>query len=350
MKSGKTIAELAAELDRQNNNKRDFLAPTASIHMDDDAHLNVVDDVNRRIVLTDMPMSVLAHDQVAERLSIPREYYHRMREVQPALLARNVNAWMTEKSEVRMVRVLDDRVRAFLSDRYRPLDNYDLAQVVLPILNQVGCSVVSCDVTERHMYLKSVTPRVSGEVKKGDVVNAGVVIQNSEVGCGSLAVSPMIFRLVCTNGMIAGNELRKYHVGGRNQADENDNVYRNATRQARDKAFWMQVQDVVNAAVGQIGFNALLQKLQDAAEQKIERKVVECVEVATKMFDLGEAEGGGVLEYLIKGGDLTKYGLSNAVTRYSQDVDDYERATELEALGGRIIELPQGQWNQIAAA
>ena len=36
-----------------------------------------------------------------------------------------------------MVRTLDGQVRAVLSDRYRRLDNYDLAENVLPILQQL---------------------------------------------------------------------------------------------------------------------------------------------------------------------------------------------------------------------
>jgi hypothetical protein len=35
-----------------------------------------------------------------------------------------------------MLRTLDGQVRAVLSDRYRRLDNFDLAESVLPILQQ----------------------------------------------------------------------------------------------------------------------------------------------------------------------------------------------------------------------
>jgi hypothetical protein len=57
-----------------------------------------------------------------------------------------------------------------------------------------------------------------------------------------------------------------------------------------------------------------------------------------------------VLRDLIEGGELSGYGLVNAVTHYSQQVEDYDRATELEALGGRLIELPVGEWISLAQA
>lgn len=55
---------------------------------------------------------------------------------------------------------------------------------------------------------------------------------------------------------------------------------------------------------------------------------------------------------LIEGKDLTLYGLSNAVTRYSQDVGNYDRATLLEGIGYEILTMPPKQWsmiNQMAA-
>ena len=41
--------------------------------------------------------------------------------------------------------------------------------------------------------------------------------------------------------------------------------------------------------------------------------------------------------------------MANAITRTSQDLDDYDRATDLERLGGQIIELEQKDWAVIAA-
>ena len=64
------------------------------------------------------------------------------------------------------------------------------------------------------MYLKVVHAGIAFEVAPGDVVQAGVVVSNSEVGCGMLSVQPLAFRLVCSNGLIASDRmLRKTHVG-----------------------------------------------------------------------------------------------------------------------------------------
>ena len=57
----------------------------------------------------------------------------------------------------------------------------------------------------------------------------------------------------------------------------------------------------------------------------------------------------GVLRHLIVEGDLSGYGIVNAVTHYSQDVEDYDRATEFEALGGKLIELAPTDWKCLIA-
>ncbi len=55
---------------------------------------------------------------------------------------------------------------------------------------------------------------MKAEVEVGDVVIAGFVISNSEVGLGSLRVEPLVFRFVCKNGMICKDYAQKrYHVG-----------------------------------------------------------------------------------------------------------------------------------------
>ena len=72
--------------------------------------------------------------------------------------------------------------------------------------------------------------------------------------------------------------------------------------------------------------------------------------MAGKHFGLNEAEGKSVLKQLANGGDLSRFGLYNAITAASQTVEDYDRATDLERIGAQVIELPANQWERIATA
>jgi len=66
--------------------------------------------------------------------------------------------------------------------------------------------------------LKVINRKLKEEVTVGDVVQAGLVISNSEIGLGSLRVEPLVFQLVCKNGLISKDYTqKKYHIGGRLQ-------------------------------------------------------------------------------------------------------------------------------------
>lgn len=349
MKSGKTLTELAMELERQSTAIKDFIASTEVLEMTDTGELALDSDTHQEFPVTDH-----AHSQIAARLDIPSKYYNRMRLSAPNLLAANVNEWFHSKPERRMVRTLDGQARAFLSDRYRRLDNYDLAEAVLPILAEMGegIRIVSTELTDSRMYIKAINERLELEVQKGDVVQAGIVISNSEVGLSALKVEPLIYRLICTNGMIAQDYSKKrYHVG-RSNAEEGEayELFREETLRADDRAFFLKVQDTVRAAVDVAKFSMIVDRMRESTEQRIEGNPVKAVEVASNHLGFSKEESSGILQHLIQGGDLSAYGLLNAITRTSQDVDNYDRASELERDGSRVLSLPASTWKAIALA
>lgn len=74
----------------------------------------------------------------------------------------------------------------------------EIAKVVLPLIGQMeGAHFESCQITESRMYMKIVNTRLEAEVVPGDIVQAGLIISNSEVGQGSVNIQPLVYRLVC---------------------------------------------------------------------------------------------------------------------------------------------------------
>ena len=347
MKQGRTLTELATELERQKTEKRDFRAPTGALSMTSNgvSHIELGEIGKFEVQST-------AHEQIAQRLEIPKKYYDRMRTDAPQLLDSNVNHWFKTNNEKRLIRTLDGKARAFLSDKYRPLDNFDLAENALPILMKSGCEIASCEITDSHMYIKAITPKLTFDVGVNDIVQAGIVLSNSEIGKGRLSIEPLLYRLVCLNGAIVNDAaIRKNHVGrGDNTLDEIQEFYRDATRMQDDKAFWMKVRDSIEYAFSSIGFEKYAKQFQNASNDKIESDPFKVIEVFQEKYTLSETEGKGILSELIKSNDLNRFGLINAVTAYAQTVDSYQRSTELERLGGEIIELPRSQWEEISIA
>ena len=87
--------------------------------------------------------------------------------------------------------------RVLLSERYRCIDNMEIASAVLPrFAGSAQYEVMSCEVTDNRLYLIVVNHRLEMEVRKGDIVQAGVMISNSEVGLGAVSIQPLVYRLV----------------------------------------------------------------------------------------------------------------------------------------------------------
>lgn len=328
---------------RQKEVKRDFVAPTQKMKMDETGKLGIKEIGN-------FDLNNHANRQIANHLKIPFKYYEMMKQEAPQLLSQNVNHWFKEKPSNRMVRTLDGNARAFLSNSYRPIDNDQVAEMALPIINEMDCNIVSSDITESKLYLKCLFPRLEAEVKVGDPVQCGLVISNSEIGLGSVSVQMLIYRLVCKNGAIfADGGLRKYHVGRSTVTNDAIEFYKDDTRLADDRAFLLKFRDTVSAIVDETKFQERVIKLRQVAEGEKVENPVKAVEVLQDKFTLSKSEGNSVLKHLIEGGDLTQWGVANAITRTSQDLEDYDRATDFETLGGEIIELPKSSWESIRA-
>lgn len=353
MLPGKNLQEFAMELDRQNRNKKDYLLDTRNLVMDadfDGAMLTMQNDrVNTLLGINDV-----AHSQIAQALGIPQKYYEKMQRENPALLAENVNTWFMTEPKVRMIRALDGKARAFLSDRFRRIDNFDIADVVMNILSGYDVKYKSTELTDRRMYIKVVNERLTREVRPGDYVQSGIIITNSEVGMGTVTIQPLLYRLVCTNGMVVNDihtGTRRRHIGKGNKADEDFVLYADDTLLADDHALMLKIRDTIKAALDEVHFANLIDNMRTATEAKIETNhIPEMVQLAAPQFGFTLKEGEGILNHLIREGDLSMYGFANAVTRFAQDVQSYDRSTELEEIGYNIMTMPARTWQSLNAA
>lgn len=352
MKTGVSLVELAAQLEARKAKKVDMIASTKSIEMVV-ADRGVMPENYVKLEVSGKgryDIRPIAHDQIGDWAKIPGKYYDRMLDEQPELLARNVNTWLRDSDATRLIRTLEGNTRAFLSNRYQRIENEEIAAVALPILlSDPALTVVSSEVTEKRLYIQAVTKRVEGEVKKGDVVQAGVVISNSEVGHGSVSVARVVYRLVCLNGMILpDNRFRANHTGAR--LDDNEALWKDDTRAAEDKAILLKVRDMVASAMDPATFAVTLDKMRGATEQKLLGDPAKAVEVLSQKIGATEDERGGILRALIEGGDLSRWGVVNAVTYQAHNARDYDRSIEFEKAGAAVLDLPANDWKVIAEA
>jgi len=339
-----TIQETLKEIMRQSEAKADYMVNTQNMHLETCDGVPVLRLLDKSGEDRVEPLDILptAHRQMGDYLNIPRKYYDRMLQENIGLLAQNVNSWLQRQTGERMVRTIDGKARAFLSNRYRRIDNLDIARITLPIIEKMpGAIYESCQITDDYLYIKVVNPRLTAEVVPGDIVQAGVTISNSETGQGAVCIQPLIYRLVCSNGMTVNEaRTRRNHIGRASSSEENFLLYSEKTLQADDNAFILKVQDTVRAAVDEARFAKILDKLRDSKEKKLNTADLPgVVKLASASMGITDAESEGVLQRLIEGTDYTLYGLANAVTRHSQDVESYDRASKLEEIGYQIVTM-----------
>lgn len=367
MKQHMTIQQLLEEVKRQQAGKVDFAADTSKFQMQQ------FDDMPNKVgmVVLERDSQLLdryeitenAHQQIASRLNIPFKYYQRLLADHADLLIHQVNELFQREPEIRLVRTLDKKVRAFLSNQYLRIDNdYVLENALPPIIHgDIGqTKLLSCSVNDENMHIKGLFEDVQIDLgptarnNAQDIVKPGFYIRNSEVGKGSLSVRGFFYRSYCTNGCVFGSEemfaFSRSHIGSKLLKDATYRVLSQETQALEDKAIISQVTDVMKALGSREFIDEMGAKLRALKQGEAIQQPVAAVEVLGKELGLTQSEQDNALTNLLKDGDLSRWGALNAVTAIANDTESYERATELEGMGSQIINMPAKVWTNIAQA
>jgi hypothetical protein len=353
MKQGMSVNELAREVDKLSHMKRDFVVDTRQVAV------NVYKN-RMRLVFSDATFDVTPHamSQIQQRLKIPADYFNRLHGAHPQLLADNIEYLFEHEPETRMFRGISvpgntPVVRAVLSNSFKRIDNEHILRAAMPIFRKYPeLEFQSTALTPLRMHVKVTQPVSRVEVKVGDIVEIGVGIANSEVGLGQVDVYPFVHRLVCKNGArinVAG--MQKRHLGRAiEETGELGVAYKDDTLAADDKLLSLTIRDTIEHILEGTLLDSVVGGMRAAMDNTIDGSPVAAVKELGKAYALTSAEGDMIMQHLIRGGDLSQYGLVNAVTAASQSMSiDYDRATEFEAIGGKLLELNSKEWEKTYA-
>lgn len=366
MKTGLAFDELISTVEKQELAKRDFRVPTSRIRISAEngvaiASINGISDADH------LSVGNHARRQVEGFVGVPGRFADHLLVDHPDLYERVVGDLISRSTKGdRLVRVLDERMRAFLSPSYRIRDNVELLSIVLPALKRLEgdglrVDMRSTNVSERKMYIKCTfagrEKNLADYVESGnhtatdDIVRSGFVISNSEIGCGRTEVKGFVERLVCKNGLIVPSwTLRQAHIGRRiEDSDEAREIFSDEAREADDRAFMLKFRDAVLALANESRFDRVLREMVQARGDTVKpSSSPDVIEEVTKRFSLMDRERDLVLDHMMQEGDYSRWGLINAITRSAEDVEDYDRATELEELGGKILQTDRKTWEALS--
>ncbi len=303
--------------------------------------------------LTFAPTQVF-DEGLSDKLSIPRAYLRRLRETEGAtdLLDANVNTWLDLLGKPWLIRAFRDTeggvglARAFLSDRYRFTDHLDVLFAALAGLREAGVTdpLFSVDLSERRMSVKVTAPSIQALAPTllkdyrspftgaagadNPIVFGGLVISNSETGGGAFSITPRLEVEVCRNGMTLKSDAERHiHLGGR--LEEGTIDWSEDTQRKHLELVAARTRDAVATFLSPEYVERKVREIESKSTRPVEAPA-KAIEIVAKEVGFTEAEADSILGFFVKGGDATAGGVMQAVTAFAQEVEDPDRACEIE--------------------
>lgn len=359
------VSKVLSFLTEQQNLKRDFVVPASVLSFDlgdmivDAADLLLeeegVTDVNGRYQLSGHSLN-----QLADVFKIPGRYLKRCLTEKVSLFDANLNGWVEEDKRSFLLRTFINTVedyhylRAILSNGYGIMDNIDvlmsaiqgLAQVELPGGGRLGPqNIRDIQVTESKLYIRVEAPEITaagGEYVKGlrspfagsghggvtaehpELVHAGFVITNSEVGDGAFNATGEVIAKVCDNGaQMKDSRIRKVHVGER--LDHGQIKWSADTQAAEVKAMQLKVRDAFTNFLTTTWLEEAVAQLNKDAGHPV-ADPAKTIEVVSKELQFNQDEQAAIMRMFFDGGQRTSGGVANAITAAAQTIEDADRA------------------------
>jgi hypothetical protein len=342
---GKTKATTALQkvIDEQ---PKDFIVPASGLTFD-------WDDAGKAYRMKHskpdgFPLHRHALQQVADRAGVPWKFLDGLtqrREDQTdapwgaELAAHTLNEIMRRQTKSRfLVRTVMDQVRGVLSDRFRRLDTAPIVEAFAQKTQQYGAVPIQAYALDTRFYIRSVLPGVF-EPSDGEFILQGIELFNSDYGDGAFGLKVFFLRVLCVNGMIGDDMLRKIHLGGR--LDESIE-FSGETYLQDTKTIISATRDVVDHALAPDHVHARLDAVSVARNKVIDApSLLESLRKASKMTKeemkgITDKYNSAEVELMPPGNNLWR--LSNAISLFAQSADAY-RARDLEVLAGEVAGL-----------
>lgn len=358
---------------------QDYVGSTELLYMKPDGDIEIDNgtaggDAITGEILPAFKTSKHARRQICTWAKVPTQYADRC---PSELLAINVNHWFKngvdsdKGAPARMLRTMMPNellgitspiVRAFVSDKFNRFDNWDYVNAVFPVLEEYreqGLIIDSCNIDEHTLNLKGhidgieeTILREGHELGQGHntyfVAKPGFSMRNGETGKSVIGFEPGTYDSGCTNLAIYRSEsMKRYHLG-RSQADgELWSILSDETQRASNEALAMQIRDYARASLDSSGevFQRTCNLLREKLGIQVKRPEA-TMKLVAQEWGLTETETAGCVEALLTRGDMSVFGVQAAITQYSQEAEvSYERATDLEAIGGEVLEWSANRWD-----
>ncbi len=340
------IRDFIQALKDNSANKVDMIVPASSLFIDN----NTLAIRNRDLNFKILPW---AKRQLAWKLQVPIRFYNRLEKLYPDLLNTILTTMLRKSQERYLVRTLNGEVRGILSDRFKAYESYDVFTTVIDHALKINENIIfkSAYITDLFIELELVDKSRQYEIDingKPDVYYPGISVINSEVGYRAFEINVLLWRQVCSNGLIVpafGKKLRKIHIGKKIVDEE----YWNEDVIEENKILLSKIDDLLNSAFDSNNINKVLQKLSEYSTQPI-LATIKFFDASQRVLGLTDQEKDLVWQNLES---KTRFGFINAMTRTAQYYTGIENKKpserlRLEELAGELL-INDHYWTEIEA-
>jgi hypothetical protein len=371
------LANLVTELERQRETRIDFVADVRHLGVEVNGGIKLIPKTGQAFEWMpngSMEFNRSAYAQLAEKCnpSIPINFFEKLMADRAGRLAELINGLHADDPQKRLVRTLDNRVRAWLSNSYRVIDNYDMAFTCLDEARKKNAQVFEASLSDKRMRIKFTTQEVwdkiditqrsgpqggwfAGAIGNRELIGKTILgatireelpggpgtihpvvtVLNSETGHGGFHVRLGILMGICFNIATLETIVTRIHLGDRLE----EGIFSPETISADSKAIMLKARDAVRAAFDQEKFAGIVAKAKAAQSDKVEAPAA-AVDNVIEVCQINEEHKEALLTYFLRDYDPTRFGLAQAVSRLAQDVEDPDDAGELENIAGKIIREP----------
>ena len=278
------------------------------------------------------PLTKHSMSQLCTKLGVPSRYIDKcISEGHTALAADNLNAWADEYRKPLFIREYGNHIRAVLSDRYMVLDTPQILEPLQYLVDPNLFTIKSYFLSEERFQARIVL----SEMLKihGEDLFAGVQIDSSDVGRSIVNIQFLIYKQVCTNGMVIAHSsfelFSKRHLGNSNE------VYIQQFEEAFSKLPGMISQ--VSTLVSNSNYPDKAYNLQGVDFSDPERKPLRIETFLRDRYNFSAPEVENVMRILQSGAyPQSRWGFVNSITDAAKSYT-LERRSALEKMAGHIL-------------
>lgn len=324
--TGKKFQEIMEGLEKLESLKQDKLLTTDAIHISKGG-----------IVLDGKPVEFTktGFQSFTSTFGMPATYAERCiqhdKEHGTTMFLSHMDEWVKNYAQGKelLFRTYDtkngkSRLRAVLSSRYGILDNMELVSDLDSMIKEYPLAITNSNVTSDYLNLRIAynSPLKIGTVRgESDVVVPALHLRNSEVGLSRVTVSIVIYRQVCSNGMmVAGRDFQA--IGKKHFGD-------------------MEINLVPALLDSMTELPSIMDKYGDAmVNAKADVYDTPMENVFSDIFDkytVNKSRREAILNHFQEEEGTSRHHVIQAITAAGRDMGDWNSRLEMEKLGTTVL-------------